>query len=379
MARTAATLVVLAGIAALAPVGGAIAATETILHSFTGGIDGAYPYSGLVHAQDGGFYCAPSGGGAFGFGTLAKVLEDGAVAVLYNFRGTPEGARQTWLSADRTGTLYAATYLDVGPGGGRVLRFAPPGHAKLLHEFGALGDGVYPNGALAFDRNLNVFGTTLYGGASNAGAVFLIAASGTETVLYSFSGGADGYAPNSGVIRDFLGNLYGVTEYGGAAGMGAVFRLSPDGHESVLHSFNGQDEGRYPQAGLVAGRDGTLYGTTSIGDGNAGVVFKLTPAGQFTVLHRFSGGVDGSRPASSLLLDGGGTLYGTTEFGGTSGDGVLFKLAPSGSETVLHSFGSGMDGTGPDGNIIMDRHGAIFGTTVTGGSAGMGIVFRIAP
>jgi uncharacterized repeat protein (TIGR03803 family) len=203
-------------------------------------------------------------------------------------------------------------------------------------------------------------------------AVLALAAGGsasaapTETVLHSFSGN-DGAQPIAGLIADGNGNLYGTTAKGGASGNGVVFKLAPGGTYTVLYSFTGGSDGRFPQAGLIADSSGNLYGTTQFGGATGnGVVFKLTPGGTETVLYSFChlpGCTDGAYPQAGLIADSSGNLYGTTPYGGASNDGVVFKLASGGTETVLYSFLGGGDGAFPGAALIADGSGNLYGTT----------------
>ncbi|MGB8898208.1 MAG: choice-of-anchor tandem repeat GloVer-containing protein [Methylocella sp.] len=198
----------------------------------------------------------------------------------------------------------------------------------------------------------------------------------TETVLHSFTGGVgDGILPFAGLIADRAGNLYGTTYEGGGSGCngpgcGVVFKLSPGGIETVLHSFAGGD-GALPEAGLIADASGNLHGTASGGGGpDRGVVFKLAPNGTETVLYSFCSlpsCSDGAGPSAGLIADSSGNLYGTTYGGGSEciygpGCGVVFKLSPGGTETVLHSFAGG-DGALPEAGLIADASGNLYGTT----------------
>jgi uncharacterized repeat protein (TIGR03803 family) len=195
-----------------------------------------------------------------------------------------------------------------------------------------------PSAELIMDAAANLYGTTYHGGTSGGGVVFKLAPDGTETVLYSFCSQfncADGDHPSAGLIMDGAGNLYGTTYYGGTSGGGVVFKLAPDGTETVLYSFCSQSncaDGSDPEAGLIMDGAGNLYGTTSDGGGTfGGVVFKLAPDGTETVLYSFcsqSGCADGSYPEAGLIMDGAGNLYGTTLGGGTSGTGVVFMVTP---------------------------------------------------
>jgi uncharacterized repeat protein (TIGR03803 family) len=273
----------------------------------------------------------------------------------------------------------------------------PSGKLRVLFTFQGQQDGGNPNGGLVQDAAGNLYGTTYDGGDLNCtngifpgcGVVFKLDRAGHETVLYSFKGEpGDGRNPCAeGVIRDSTGNLYGTTCYGGAfANNGIVFKLDSSGHETVLHSFTGRDDGGVPKAGLVRDAAGNLFGSTYYGGSSAcndgagvgcGVVFKIDAAGKQKVLHRFTGGKDGANPIGTLLLDGGGNLYSTT-FSGGSGDGVVFRLDSRGKETVLHEF-AGPDGNGPVGVSIRDGEGTLYGTTYYGGfrDSFLGTVFKV--
>ncbi|HTV34519.1 MAG TPA: choice-of-anchor tandem repeat GloVer-containing protein, partial [Methylocella sp.] len=221
---------------------------------------------------------------------------------------------------------------------------------------------------------------------SNAGTVFKLAPDGTETVLHAFKGSpSDGSNPSAGLIFDSSGNLYGTTHIGGVAELGTVFKLAPDGTETVLHSFEGPGDGIYPVAGLIFDSSSNLYGTTVNGGATlaAGAVFKLAPDGTETVLHSFRGHGDGANPFAGLIADSQGNLYGTTPSGGSSncgaGCGTVFKLAPDGtSYKVLYTFAGGSDGFYPYAGLIADSQGNLYGTTTGGGANDSnGTVFKL--
>jgi uncharacterized repeat protein (TIGR03803 family) len=213
----------------------------------------------------------------------------------------------------------------------------------------------------------------------------------TLSVLYTFTGGAEGGSPVGGLIRDAEGNLYGTTCCDGAHGAGTVFMLDTSGNETVLYSFTGAEDGDQPYASLIRDAKGNLYGTTYWGGvstkcngGNGcGVVFKLDKSGKETVLHSFTGnGGDGANPYDGLVLDAKGNLYGTTEFGGGSsacsgGCGVVFGVNTAGKETVLHRFSGGTDGAGPLAGLVLDAEGNLYGTAQYGGALGAGNVFMV--
>jgi uncharacterized repeat protein (TIGR03803 family) len=210
-------------------------------------------------------------------------------------------------------------------------------------------------------------------------------------VLHAFRAGTDGgYPANSGVIRDEKGNLYGTTNGYGKWNDGVVYKLSPSGKETVLHAFQGPPtDGAGPFYGVISDRHGNLYGTTSWGGSSSncsmgcGIIFKIARNGTESVLHDFCAEAncpDGSAPIA-LALDKAGNLVGTTEFGGAYGTGVLFRLAPDGTETVLHSFCSqpqcSMNEGGPSGGPVLDSKGNIFGAADGGGFEGSGLIFRL--
>jgi uncharacterized repeat protein (TIGR03803 family) len=240
------------------------------------------------------------------------------------------------------------------------------------------------------DPNGNLFGTTAYGGGASAcsgsfgcGVVFAINTAGKEEVLHSFSGVAgDGAIPGAGLVRDGEGNLYGTTQYGGYYGQGSVFMLDRTRKETVLYSFSGGADGGQPLLGyLVQDAEGNVYGTTQFGGTyGQGTVFKLGRDGNETVLYSFNGGTDGAYPYASLVRDGEGNLYGTTNQGGAFGNGTVFKLDKYGNETLLHTFtGVGADGASPFADLLRDGKGNLYGTTFFGGASGHGIVFMITP
>jgi uncharacterized repeat protein (TIGR03803 family) len=246
-------------------------------------------------------------------------------------------------------------------------------------------NGAFPYGSLLRDPVGNLYGTTEVGGSSNDGTVFMVNTSGVETVLYNFTGGADGGNPLAGLVRDPAGNLYGTTETGGASGLGAVFKVDSKGTETVLHSFDGTD-GCIPLGGLVRDKAGNLYGTTSgCGSSNFGTVFKVSKTGTEKTLHSFAGPPnDGAFPSyENLLIDTKGNLYGVTLSGGGAcfnfGCGTIFKLDTTGKETVLHNFtGLTTDGCSPSGMLANDVEGNFYGTAGGCGEFSLGVVWKLS-
>ncbi len=320
----------------------------SILYRFTGVPDGAIPDWGVVADKSGNLYGTTSAGGGpgcqnnLGCGSIFKLSSENVETVLlaFSFAANPVSG----LVRDKQGNLF----------------------------------GVLP-----------VSGGTGCGGLG-CGSVFELTSAGKLKILHDFQGGADGADPQGSLIRDDAGNLYGVTQFGGGGacaagpnqGCGTVFKIDSHGNELVLYAFQAGKDGGAPMGPLIRDAAGNLYGTTEGGGAAAkchcGTVFKVTPDGVETILHSFRGHKDGYKPISSLAMDAAGNLYGTTVEGGGSacgggGCGTIFQISPDGSETVLHRF-DGNDGAVPLG-LIMDSHGNLFGTTA-GGSTGFGEVFE---
>ena len=309
--------------------------------------------------------------------------------VLYTFKGQRDGGNPAaGVIQDPDGNLFGITY-DGGElsctngifaGCGVVFKVDRTGHETVLYRFtGDPADGRNPCAGVIRDDSGNLYGTTCYGGANlYYGTVFKLDLSGHETVLHSFTGGADGGVPKASLARDAAGNLFGTTYYGGSGacndgigvGCGVVFKLDPSGKQTVLHNFTGGKEGAYPQGGgLLLDATGNLYGTTSSGgDFGDGVVFELDSSGKETVLHQFAfpnNRRDGASPYGAFIRDAVGNLYGTTSYGGTTKyfGGTLFKVDHTGKERVLHSFGENGDGFSPDG-LVKDTAGNFYGITL---------------
>jgi uncharacterized repeat protein (TIGR03803 family) len=250
----------------------------------------------------------------------------------------------------------------------------------VLYSFMGTPDGATPQSGVIRDSSGNLYGTTQQGGAFGFGTVYMVTAGGGETVLYSFTGGADGSQPYGGLLRSSrAGNLYGTTFLGGAYGGGVVFMVSPGGGEKVLYNFTGGADGGQPWAGVIADRSGNLYGTTMTGGaGGSGVVYKLDPAGNETVLYNFTGGDDGGNPTAGVTLAA-GNFYGTTQFGGKDVNcGVVYEVNAEGEETVLHNFrGGSADGCSPQAGVVIDSEGNLYGTTPTGGPSNGGVVYML--
>lgn len=368
--------------------------TESVLYSFVNSPDGANPrYVTPVLDAKGNLYGTTNYGGTYGYGTVWELTPSGTETVLHSFNVDGTDGFYPWagLIRDKKGNLYGTT-VEGGPDTiyGTVFELTPTKKGwteKILHSFGASGDGSQPYDALTMDKLGNLYGTTNGGGLYSYGTVFELAPSGKETILWSFGNGTDGANPIAGVIRDAKGNLYGATEYGGDYNQGTVFELTPSGAEKVLWSFGSGTDGANPIGGVIFGKKGKLYGTTANGGAYSdGTVFELTPTKTGwteAILHSFDNNdIDGFNPYAGLVMDKKtGNFYGTTINGGGTGSstGIVFELTSSGTETILHTFGGNPDGEAPWGGLVFDKSGNLCGTTFSGGANGYGTVFKLTP
>jgi uncharacterized repeat protein (TIGR03803 family) len=452
------------------------AGTVTTLYNFStswDGPDGFYP-SQIIQGNDGAFY-GTSQGGVLGGGTIFRIDGSGSLTVLHNFR-TDEPAPSSGLAQGSDGSFYGVTkggfsvfrldgagafttlhvfndsegkflfsgvivggdgslYGSASRGGpnliGTVFQIDRFGAFSTVHSF-ANAEGYYSYAGLVRGSDGRFYGTTMEGGPDDKGAFFRVDTSGLFSTLYTFNPGeSDAYwydlVPDGALVEGGDSSFYGTTAGGGNDGRGTVYRVDAFGTFSVLHTFNSNDDGA-PTAGLVAGPDGNLYGTTSYGTffridgtgllttlhtfggvesprgaltlgsdgsfygttirgpayGQYGSVFRVDLSGALTVLHAFSGGDDGGHPAGGLVRRIDGSVYGTTTdfftepYEVSIGNGTVFRIDASGSLTTLHRF-TGNDGTRPSAKLVEAIDGYLYGTTLKGGAYGCGTIFRISP
>lgn len=364
--------------------GSAHAQSYTVLHSFDStNFWLEYPQGGLLRDADGNLYGNTQG-------ALFELATDGTVSVLHTFTGGNDGADPFGpLLRGPGGNFYGVTLVGGIANVGTVYELTSGKTERVLYTFEGSPHGAIPVSGVVRDASGNLYGTTSQGGAFDGyGLVFKISATDqSEADLYSFSGGAkDGGSP-TGIALDSAGNIYGAASFDGGYGFGTVYKLSPDGTLTVLHSFSGTSDGAYPTGPVLLDSAGNLYGLTLNGGNQlcpinyygCGTVYKLASTGEHSVLLSF-GGTRGALPLS-LTMDSTGNLYGITGKGGYggclrgAGCGVLFKVNPSGQETVLHTFGvDPADGRFP--NALILSGGNLYGTTPYGGQYGFGTVFQ---
>lgn len=338
-----------------------------------------------------------------GCGVVFKLDPAGQETVLYTFQGLTGFAPGAGLLQDKLGNLYGTTGSGgdthcLRDGCGTVFKIDAAGHETVLHSFSGGSDGLYPQASLIQDATGNLYGTSsgLSVFTSASGTVFKLDAAGNETVLHDFSGPPDGSLLLGSLVRDAHGNLVGAAANGGngtgcgTTGCGMVFKISTTGQETVIYNFTGRADGAGPVGNPIRDSAGNLYGTTEEG-GNltcnppygCGVVFKVDAGGVETVLYAFGDETkNGYDPSGGVVRDAAGNLYGTTFRGGAYQSGTAYKVDPSGNETLLHSFTGRTDGAYPAAGLVMDAAGNLYGTTVGGGhyaSCGCGVVFKLVP
>jgi uncharacterized repeat protein (TIGR03803 family) len=370
-------------LSALAAAPAAKAQTYKDLYNFTGGSDGGYPaYVTLVRDKAGNLYGTTNSGGANGYGTVFKVTESGTETVLYSFTGGADGAYPDDGLVLSGNTLYGSAPLGGSDGYGVVFEVdIKTGAETVLYTFTGKSDGANPTAGLVRDKKGNLYGTTPSGGAHTLyGTVFeVVPKTKTETVLHSFDD-SDGAYPDFLTLSTTEKALFGTANGGGSSGYGVVFSLTiKSGAYNVLHNFTGSSDGQYPYGTLALDPNGNLYGTTYEGGASSyGTVFEVVPkTKKETVVYSFTGGADGGRPYGGVIRDKNGKLYGTASEGGANDDGTVFELV-KGTETVLDSF-DGSDGAYPFCGLIQDSKGDFYGTANGGGSGGYGVVWEITP
>ncbi len=391
-------------------------ARETVLYSFKGNPDGYGPLGGLISDQNGNLFGVTMQGGAHGLGTVFELSPGGSggwnETVLYSFTGGTDGQYPfAGLIMDSQGNLYGTTFgggYGCAPKCGSVFELSPGANGwtiNALHTFRNGGDGATVLGGVVMDSTGSLYGTTARLGPKGAGTVFRLDNSGngwTLTTLFAFEIGVDGEDPEGLLVLGSDGAIYGTTAYGGtpirnqAFGVFYKLTLNTKGKwiEKVLYSFKGAGDGGNPTFGLVADQHGNLYGVSTNFPPGRGNVFEFSPKPpnswtkktiyQFPAFHLH----DPDGPSGPVTIDQSGHVYGVTADGGAAGFGAVYELAPRNGthwpETTLYHFEGGTDGRQPEGQLLRDGSGNLYGVTQEGGGTGCGgqgcgTVFEITP
>jgi uncharacterized repeat protein (TIGR03803 family) len=389
------------------------AATQTysVVYAFPGGTLGAFPFGAITRSHTGYVYGTTyktdGASGGTGFGVVYTISATGQETVLHTFQGSPNDGADSKAGTIHYDGLYTATTsggssTNCTSGCGVVathpINQQPPYSEKVLHDFaGGSEDGASPTGDMARDSSSNLYGLTTYGGdthcsAHGCGVVYEVTPAGVETIMHKFSG-TDGQFPRAGLFLSGT-TLYGTTSAGGASNAGTLFKIDLSGNFTTLYEFQGGADGSAPEGSVMLDSAGNILGTTFSGGGSTncsggcGTVFKVDPTGHETVLHSFTGGVDGANPRGVIAMDDRGyVVFGVASIGGQGhpGFGVIYEVSTSsGNQTVIHAFAGGADGQSPFGGVVKDAFGNLYGTTVYGGdmscgTRGCGVLFKAHP
>jgi uncharacterized repeat protein (TIGR03803 family) len=383
---------VLAGYLAAPGINGAL--TFTTLISFNG-TNGAGPVAGLVKGADGNFYGTAPNGGPNSNGTVFAISSDGSFFTnFYNFTGGSNGAGPVGgLTIGTDGNFYGTTSGGGTSNCGTVFQLTPQGAFKQLAQLSGI-NGSNPVVALVQAPDGSFYGGAKYGGpypvttssGVGYGTIFQVTTNSVLTTPVLFAG-TNGANPTALVLAND-GNFYGATTWGGNTaqvhfGVGTLFRLSPDGTFTNLYLFTGLNDGGFPQASLVQGKDGIFYGSTQVGGtSQIGTIFKITTNGQFQSLLSFPSSSMGSYPYAAMIQASDGNFYGTTFIGGDAVQhGTIFQITPAGGLTQVLQF-SGTNGLYPGWNpqspLAQGTDGNFYGTTSKGGVYNKGTVFRLS-
>ena len=368
--------------------------SESVIHSFGNGADGANPYASLIDVN-GKLYGTTAAGGTAGFGTAFEITMPGQESVLYNFAGYPDAEFTQSPLLSVNGKFYGTSCCGGAHSGGTIFKITRSGRETVIYSFSQTGVLPGPEAGL-IDVGGKLYGTEPSGGAYNDGAIFSITKSGTLQVLHSFTG-ADGAGPAASLLN-VHGKLYGTAVGGGSGNRGSVFSVTTAGKFQVIYNFSSlNDDAMNPYAALID-VGGVLYGTTlDGGTHNNGAVFSVTPSGKEKVLHSFAGPPDGAAPLAALVYVGAlKKFFGTTSEGGDGsvciysyglGCGTVFAMNAVGSVSILYAFSGSPDGADPNAPLIVIGNSA-YGTTLAGGAynasgclfqpKGCGTVFKVA-
>ena len=358
--------------------------TFTSLASFDGGTNGGSPQAGLRQGTDGVLYGTTYYGGDNDDGTVFKLTTNGVLTTLLSFNGANGSHPAAVLAPGVNGLFYGTTYGTNDPvdqDNGTVFKISTNGAFTSMVSFNGT-NGANPAAGLVQGADGNYYGTAEFGGAydpsyAGNGTVFKVTTNAVLTSLVSFND-TNGANPAGGLVLSTNGLFYGTTSAGGDNEAGTVFSVTTNGTLTTLYSFTGVEDGYDPEAGLVQGLDGNFYGTTYAGgDNDQGTVFEITAEGMLTTLYSFTGDTDGSSPDAPLVQGADGNLYGTASSGGVDGNGTVFLITPGGAFATLVLFDSTLYGAGSQAGLMQGADGSLYGTAGSGGTNGSGTAFRI--
>jgi uncharacterized repeat protein (TIGR03803 family) len=352
----------------------------TTLTSFAGP-NGSYPLAGLTKGNDGNFYGTTFSGGTFGAGTVFRMTPSGQITTLVNFNVSNGSQPYSKLLLASDGNFYGVTEFGGSAQKGTVYRMTPSGNLTTLINFNGTNGANPYSAALIQGKDGYLYGTAYRGGEFGYGTVYRLTLNGVLTIMHSFNN-SDGANPNCALVQATDGNFYGTASYGGVsstcflgAGCGTIFRMTPNGDFTNLYNFDATN-GITPQQ-LIQANDGNFYSTAfNGGDYNVGVVFRITPSGSLTTLASFNFS-NGANPFGAMVQGSDNNLYGTTFYGGSLKKGTIFRVTLDGVFTTMVNF-KNTNGANPRAQLLQDGQ-RFYSTTNTGGSSGVGTVYKFNP
>jgi len=341
--------------------------------------DGRYPLGRLVESSPGTFLGLCSDGGNSGSGTVFKVTTEGEYTVLKGLQSSVDGGfPKAGMSKEINGKFYGVTEFGGANGFGTIFSVEESGNFNKLHDFNYSSDGANPQSSLTINGSVLV-GVTATGGANNFGTIIEFDSEQEVQKLHDFSLPLGGAAPEGLIARE--NTFYGITSTGGVYNTGTYYNIELNGQRTKLHDFDPEMEGQNPNGDLFwYEEDNLFYGSAKFGGLlESGSIFTLTESGELTVLHFFEGGAQGEFPYASPVLHSNGKIYGTTISGGDFGDGVLYSIDSEGNYEVLFSFFGFFDGASCESQLVETEDGMLYGLCSEGGSLNSGSLFQFNP
>ena len=341
---------------------------------------GKAPNGDLLLGDDGNFYGMTYTGGTYTYpGTIFMMTPTGAITILRQLNGSVDGQYPYGeLTKGADGNFYGVTSSGGTNTYGTIFKITPDGTYTVLKNFNITTDGSNPRGHLVLAKDGNFYGITYGGGQYGGGTIFKVTPGGVFTTIHSLNKTTEGGNSYGSLTEGKDGNLYGITYGGGTYNYGTIFKVTTSGALTVLRHLNGTTDGSNSESDLIQAKDGNFYGMCYGGGANAnGTIFKITPSGNFTILKALSSSKDGGFPYGNLFQNKDGLLYGMTRTGGAGSSGTIFSITTAGVYKVLHSFVGASEGSTPNGSLVRGSDGNLYGMTSTGGTYGWGTAFKV--
>lgn len=338
---------------------------------------GTAPKGNLFKNDDGNFYGVTSEGGTNNYGTIFMLTPAGEITMLKQFSYYADGANPTGeLVKGADGYLYGTTSSGGTNSYGTIFKISVSGDFSVIKHLSYTTDGAHPYGHLTLASDGNFYGITYNGGSTGAGTIFKLTPGGVYSVIHTLTLATEGANCYSSLTEGSDGNLYGTTYGGGQYSYGTVFKVTKGGTLTVIKQLNAAD-GTHPQSDIIEAKDGNFYGTCyNGGQFSTGVIFKITKAGVYSVVKNFSPSADGGYPYGGLMLDTDGSLYGITSYSGSKGGGTVYKFTTAGAYSVIHPIDYNTEGNTSYSALVKGNDGSLYAMTSAGGTYNFGTIFK---